>query len=121
MSALTVKCRRLLGYALAPRHFRQHANDVALDAADVGFDLFQRPRRLIAVEIAVEVDLVADETDLAIFRVTLAGVDPRVRDVGLHLALEERLDPFGEGHALGIAQLGVRLRIAVMVATYGGG
>ena len=34
--------------------------DVGLDLADFTFDLLQRPRRRIAVEIAVEVDLVAD-------------------------------------------------------------
>ena len=50
-----------------------------LDAADVGLDLLQRARRLVAVEVAVEVDLVADEADLAVLRVALATCRSRRR------------------------------------------
>ncbi len=40
--------------------------------------------------------------------------------MGLHLALEERLDALGERHALGVAQLRVGLGVAVLVAADGG-
>ena len=42
--------------------------------------------------------------------------------MGLHFALEECLDTlFGERHALGVAQLGVGLGVAILVAANGRG
>ena len=64
------------------------------------------PRRLVAVEVAVEVDLVADDADLAVLLVADGSVDPSIRDVRLHLPLEERLHVLAERHVLGIAQSG---------------
>ena len=49
-----------------------------LDRFDVCLDLFERARRLIFVEVAVEVDLVTDLPDLAIFVVAHRFIDPRV-------------------------------------------
>src|SRR5216683_3841945 len=92
---------------------------VLLDAADVGLDLLERPRRGVAIEVAVEVDFVAHETDLPISRIALAGVDPGVRDVGLHLAIEEGLDTLREWHALCVSKLGIWLRVAVLVPADG--
>src|SRR5690606_3224675 len=86
-----------------------------------------------AVEVAVEVDLVADDADPAVLRVALAGVDPGVRYVGPHLALEEGADAgrdpvrvggivtVGERYPLGVAQFGIGLGLAVLVATDRGG
>ena len=64
MSALRSKCRHLL--SARPRHFRQHAHDLLLGETDVGLDLLQWSGRLVAVEIAIEVDLIADDADLAV-------------------------------------------------------
>jgi hypothetical protein len=44
-----------------PGDLRQHPHDVALDGADIGFDILEGTGRDVAVEIAVEVDLVADD------------------------------------------------------------
>ena len=147
MSALARKCRRLLltrdpaksartedvgTYAQvptvchllrqpSPRHLGEHPQDVLLDAPDVGLNLLQRARRSVAIEIAVEIDLVADDPDLAIFFIALRSINPRVRDVRPDLAIEEGLDALGERHALGVPKLGVGLRIAVLVAADRGG
>jgi hypothetical protein len=39
--------------------------------------------------------------------------------MGLHLAREERLDIFGKRHALGVAQLGIGLGVAIFVTADG--
>src|SRR5713226_7089630 len=96
MSALAVKCRHLLSQRWAPGDFPEHPNDVRLDTADVCLDLLQRARRLVAVEVAVEVDLVANKSDLALLRIALCRVDPGVGHVRPHLAVEEILDRLGE-------------------------
>jgi hypothetical protein len=57
------------------------------------------------IEVATEVDLVANDADLAVL-IAPGRVDPGIGDVGLHLALEERLHRLGEGDALGVAQPG---------------
>src|SRR5271166_4494233 len=104
MSALTIKCRHLLRPTFAVSspacsrtgYFREHPHDVPLSVANLGLDLFERTRRLIAVKIAVEVDLVADQPDFAVLRIALFGVDPGIRHVRLHLAREESLDALRE-------------------------
>jgi hypothetical protein len=48
-------------------HLRQHSDDVGFNAADVGLDLFQPARRSIAIRIAVEIDFVTDDPNLAVF------------------------------------------------------
>ena len=48
--------------------------------------------RAVLVEVPVEVDLVAHEPDFSILRVPACRIYPGVTNVGLHLALEERLD-----------------------------
>src|SRR5690606_27100103 len=68
-----------------PRHLCQHSHDVALNGPDLSFDLLEGARRLVAVEVAIEVDLVADDADAAVLRVALPGVDPGVGHVGQHL------------------------------------
>lgn len=55
MSALTVKCRRSLPSDRASGHLGQHADDVPLDGADVGLDLFE----IAALQTAVANDLTA--------------------------------------------------------------
>src|SRR5690606_8437862 len=116
-----------------PRHLRQRRHEVGLDGADVGLDLLERAGRLIAVEVAVEVDLVADEADASVLRVPLRGVDPGVWHVRPNLAVEESSNArrnalrvggivaIGERYALGIPQLGIGLGVAVLVATDCGG
>ena len=83
-------------------HFPEHGHDILLDRLDVGLGFRQRPRRPVLVEVAVEVDLVADDADLPVLRVTAVGVDPSVGNVGFHLALEEGLDALRQGHAFGV-------------------
>ena len=61
-----------------PRHLRQHAHNVFLDLAHVSLDVFERSRRLVLVEVPVEVDLVAYDTDLAILLIPLVRIDPSV-------------------------------------------
>ena len=70
MSALISKCRHLLSIRLPDRHVLQHL----LDGLDVGIDLLQPPGRDVAVEVAVEVDLVAHMADQAVLVVTTGGV-----------------------------------------------
>src|SRR6266545_6446305 len=57
---------------------------------------------------------------MSVLLVAPGGVDPRVGNVGLDLALEEGLDAVGEGNAFRVAPLGVRLGLALGVAADGG-
>jgi hypothetical protein len=54
-----------------PCDLRKHPHDVAFGIANLGLDFFKRTRRLVAVEIAVEIDLVADQPDLLVLRIPL--------------------------------------------------
>jgi len=101
-------------------HLGQHPHDVLLDLQDVGLDLFQWTRRGVALEVTIEVDLVADEAHLAILLVAPGLVDPGVRHMGLHLAIEERFDALVERNALGVAKLRIGLGVAILVAADGG-
>src|SRR6266540_6072430 len=123
---LSVLAKLALSLAISPcasrnlcraRHLGQHPEDVPLDPTDVSLDLLQRAGWRVAVEVAVEVDLVAHDPDLAVFRVPPARVDPGVLHVRFHLALEEGLDALRERDVLSVAELGVGLRAAVRVAT----
>src|SRR5713226_8624225 len=98
-------------------HLVQHGQDILLQELDIGFDFFQRARRLVLVEVAVEVDFVADSADFAISVVADGGVDPGIGDVGLNFALEKRPDIFIERHILGVAQLRVGFGIAMRITT----
>ena len=71
--------------------------------------------------MAVGVNLVANNAHLPVLEVALGHVDPGVGYVGSHLALEEVLDALRQRHALGVAQLGVRLRFTVAAAADRGG
>ena len=93
--------------------------EVGFDGADVGLDLLQGARWGIAVEVAVEVDLVADEADLTVLRIPLRRVDPGVRDVRPDLAMEEFLDALGERHAFSIAKFGIGIGVAFFVTADG--
>ena len=111
------------------RHAFQHLQNVRLDSLDIGFDLSERARRLIPIEIAVEVDLVADQADLPVPVIALRRVDPSIGNMRLDLALKKGADAgrypvvvhgilsFGKRHALGVAQLWVGFRRTVLVAT----
>jgi len=46
--------------------FPHQLYDVLLDGLDVGLDFWQRPGRLILVEVAVKADLIADFADFVI-------------------------------------------------------
>ena len=91
----------------------QEAEDFCFEHFDVGFDCLQWPRRFIAIEMAVERDFVPD--------LGLGGVNSRIGHVGQNLALEIHLNAFLEWDGLGIAQVGVRLGLAVSVAADFGG
>jgi hypothetical protein len=52
---------------------------------------------------------------------SLVPVDPGVRNVGPHLALEKGLDALGQRHALGVAQLRVGLGVALLITADRGG
>ena len=67
-------------------HLAQQFQDIAFEGFNVGFDFFQGARRLIRVEVAVEVDFVADFADLVIFVVANGGVYPGIGDCGLDFA-----------------------------------
>jgi hypothetical protein len=88
---------------------------MSLSMALMSASISQRSRWRIPVEITVGVDLVADDPDLTVFRVPPGGVDPGVGDVGRDLTIEERFDGLGQRNALGIAQIRVSLRVAVLV------
>src|SRR5437867_3571975 len=104
-------------FGLGSGNLGQHSHNAFLNRANVRLDLFERARWCVLVEVAIEIDLVADNADLTILLVSFRGVDPGVGDVGFHLSLEKRLDTFGKRNTLGIAQLGIRLRVTVSVAT----
>src|SRR4029453_2403552 len=93
-----------LGVRRPSRHFGGHPDDVRLDGADVGLDLLQRAGWGVAVEVAVEVDLVSDDADLAIPLVAPGRVDPGVGDVRLYLPLPESFHPPRGGGGLGVAR-----------------
>ena len=63
-------------------HLPQQGHDFGADGVEVGVDFFQRARRLVLVEVAVERDFVADDADFAVLGVALAGVDPGVGTCG---------------------------------------
>src|ERR1700674_5360476 len=57
-------------------HLGQHLQDVLLDRADMRLDLLQRAGRRVAVEVAVEMDLVADDATFPVLGIALLCVDP---------------------------------------------
>ena len=130
MSALSDQCRRFVAFLSGP-HVLQHLQDVVLNGLDIRLDLRDGPGRFVAVEIAVEVDLVPDQADVSVLVVALGCVDPGVGDVGFHLAVEECLDvgrhligvhgifPFRERHAFCVPQVRVRLELAIGAAANG--
>src|SRR5438093_6115248 len=111
----------------ASRDVAEHLQDLLLQHPDVGLDLIERPRRRVLVEVTREADLVADLADQFIPVVAHGHVDPGVRHVGRDLAFEEGPDAVQDavliggisggvqGHALRIAQLRVRLGMALFV------
>jgi hypothetical protein len=79
------------------RHLAQQSHDLPLHLLQLGVDLSQRTRRHVLVEVAVEVDLVADDADLAVLAVTLALVDPGIGYVGCDLTGEVVGDGLPQG------------------------
>jgi hypothetical protein len=61
-----------VAYERASSHLGQHADHIAFDSTDIGFDLLQRTGRRVTVEVAVEIDLIADDADLTVSRIALA-------------------------------------------------
>src|SRR3972149_8923598 len=90
-SAAGRKCRHLLGRRPSG-YLRQHAQDVFLDPPDFGLNFFERAGRRVAVEVAVEVDLVADKADAAVLWIDPAGIGPGVRHGGFDLTVEKVAD-----------------------------
>ena len=68
----TIKRRVSLGRRRS-RDLAQHPNDVRFDALDVGLYIFQRTGRGVSVEVPVEVDLVADNANLAVPGIALGS------------------------------------------------
>src|SRR6266436_4587554 len=58
--------------------FPEKLENVLLNSLDVGLDRFERPRRLIFVEVTVEIDLVTDLADLVVPVVAHRFVNPGV-------------------------------------------
>ena len=72
----------------------------------VGNDL-RRARRLVDVEVAVEVDFVADLAYLLVLLVAYVGVDVGVWHMRQHLALHVSLQVLGQRDVLGVTQVWV--------------
>jgi hypothetical protein len=56
----------LLRYNSLFRNLVQHLQNLFLDRANVGLDLFQGPPRCVAGEVPIEVDLITNETNSVI-------------------------------------------------------
>ncbi len=109
------------------RDLGQQPLDLVLQRLDLGVDLLQRPRRHVLVEMPRQRDLVSDLGALVI--------DPGIRNVRQHLVphvvidgrpILQRREPLcrvlverhrhrGQRHVLVVAQLGIRLGIALAV------
>ena len=63
--------------------------------------------------MTVEGNLEADNANFAVLRIRLALVDPGIRHMGFHFALEVVVDRLAQWHVFVIAQAGVRLRLAL--------
>jgi len=88
-----------------------HRQDAVGDDLQFGVDLGQIARRLENVEVPVERDFVAN------FR--LLVVDPGIGSVRQHFTLEVGLHVLAQRHVFGVAQVGVRLRLAFQLALRG--
>ena len=69
----------------------------------------QGPRRLISVEMSIEGDFVP--------YLGLTVVNPCIRNMGQHFTPEIALDVLLQRNAFSVAQIGIRLRLSVLVAT----
>ena len=94
-----------IGRETSRRHFLQQRKDFAFECFDVRLDFFQRARRLVAIEVTIERNLVAD--------LGFALVDPGIGNVRQHFALEVIVDVFLQRHVLGVAQFGIGFGLAV--------
>ena len=101
--------------------FAEQFEDVLLDSFNVGLDRFERPRRLIFVKVAVEIDLVTDFADLAVLVITHRFVDPRFENIWAHFTIEIIMDRFAERDVLGVAQFRIGFGISFRVAADFGG
>jgi len=63
-------------------HLTQQLHNLCTHLIQIRINLGQIPWRLIYIEMAVERDLIPDNTDLTIFVIPLAGVDPGFRYMG---------------------------------------
>lgn len=89
--------------ALSRRHLLQQPSNLGLQRLQLGINLLQRARRDVAVEIAVEVDLIADTANLAIAGVAVALIHPGIGHEGRDLARDVVLPILLERHQLVIA------------------
>ena len=96
-------------------HLAQKVHDLFAHRVQIGVDFFERARRLVLIEVAVERDFVTDDADLAVLGVALVGGDPGIGHMRLHF-----LDEVGfvdlihaaarfERDVLEVAQLAVSL------------
>jgi hypothetical protein len=54
-----------------PRYLREHLQNLACDQTDISLDLLQRPRGNVSIEVAIEVDLIADRPDEPVLVIAL--------------------------------------------------
>src|SRR4051812_8686328 len=81
----------------------QHPEDVLFDMSNRGFDLLKPSRGSVAVKVAIEVDLVADQTHFLVPGISLVCIDPGFRHVRLNLAVKERVHVLAERRAFAVA------------------
>src|SRR5262245_47558313 len=93
----------------------KHLQTFSFQCSDIRFYFPERSRWLIRVEVAIEIDLVADFPNSLVFLVTNRSIDPGIRNVWYHLTLEKGLDIFLEWNIFSITELRIRFRVTVFV------
>jgi hypothetical protein len=96
-------------------HLLEQFLDLAGDGRELGVDGVELARRVVGVEVAIEGDLVADAADAAVLVVALGFIDPGQRDVRRDLAGKVGVDVLAERDVLVVAEVGVRLNVALGV------
>jgi hypothetical protein len=84
------KCRKGKKFSrkFSPHHLLEHFENVLFDLADVLVDFRDGAGRLVGIEVAVEIDFVADLADSFVLFVGEVRIDPGVRGVGQDFAFE---------------------------------
>lgn len=70
------------------------------------------------VEVPVEIDFITHDANPTVPHIPFGFINPGVRDMGMHLALEKGIWVFTQGHALSITQLGIRLGSTLLGVAY---